>query len=90
MAEHVEALERRIAALAARRDALKAQARKRERALELRRKILVGSLVLSRWPTGSVPEEWRRVLDEYLTRPHDRALFALAVAEAEKAHGRPA
>jgi hypothetical protein len=54
MDERVAALEQRIAALAAGRDALE---RRRERAADLRRKILVGALVLSRWPAGTLPNE---------------------------------
>lgn len=71
-------LERPIAALTARRDATRARARKRERAQDLRRKILLGALVLSQWPDGKPPAEWREVLDRYLTRPHDRRLFPLS------------
>ena len=53
-----EGLERRIAALAARRDALQARFRKRERAEDLRRKILVGAIVVKGWPNGEPPAEW--------------------------------
>jgi hypothetical protein len=76
----VEGLERRIAALAARRDALRAQTRKRERAEDLRRKIVLGALVMSRWTDGQMPDEWRRALDRYLSRPRDRLLFSLGGA----------
>lgn len=75
--DRADELQRRIAALTARRDATRARARKRERAQDLRRKILLGTLVLSQWRSGQPPAEWRAVLDRYLTRPHDRALFAL-------------
>jgi hypothetical protein len=73
----VEELERRVAALTARRDAVQARVRRRERADDLRRKVLVGACVLARWPDGGMPDDWRRVLDGYLTRPHDRRLFGL-------------
>jgi hypothetical protein len=89
MRDRVEALDRRIAALAAQRDALTARERQRARVADLRRKILVGALVLSRWPAGAVPEEWRQALDAYLTRSHDRALFGFEAAGSEKAHERP-
>jgi hypothetical protein len=82
----LDALEQRIAALAARRDALKARERKRERAEDLRRKILVGALVLAQWPNGEPPAEWLRVLDQQLTRAHDRALFGLEVTKCEREH----
>jgi hypothetical protein len=71
-------LEERIAALSARREAVRARVRKRERADDLRRKVLVGALVLARWPEGRMPEEWRRALGAYLIRPRDRRLFGLA------------
>jgi hypothetical protein len=70
-------LERRVAMLTARRDGTRARARKRERAQDLRRKILLGALVLSQWKDGEPPAEWREVLNRYLTRPHDRRLFKL-------------
>lgn len=70
-------LERRVAALTARRDAVRARVRRRERADDLRRKVLVGACVLARWPEGGMPDEWRRVLDAFLTRSHDRRLFGL-------------
>jgi hypothetical protein len=86
----LDALEERIAALAARRDAVRARERKRERAQDLRRKILVGALVLARWGTGPVPEDWRRALDQYLARPQDRALFGLAQRDRPSAAPPPA
>lgn len=89
MRDRVDALDRRIATLAAQRDVLTARERRRARAADLRRKILLGAVVLSRWPAGTVPDEWRRVLDAYLMRPHDRALFGLSVADDGKQHGRP-
>jgi hypothetical protein len=75
----LDALEQRIAALTARRDAVRARERQRERAEDLRRKILVGALVLAQWPNGEPPAEWRRALDQRLTRAHDRRLFRLDV-----------
>jgi hypothetical protein len=81
----LDALEQRITTLAARRDAVRARERKRERAEDLRRKILLGALVLARWAPGPVPEDWRRALDQYLTRPRDRALFGLAAHDAPSA-----
>lgn len=82
-------LERRIATLTARRDAARARARKRERAQDLRRKILLGALVLSQWPDAVPPPEWRAVLDSYLTRLHDRRLFRLCVTADRMASDAP-
>lgn len=62
----------------------KAEARKREivqkatRAQDTRRKILVGSFFLQRAATEEQKEKLRSLLDPYLTRLDDRALFALA------------
>jgi hypothetical protein len=78
-------LERRVAMLTARRDAARARDRKGERAQDLRRKIVLGALVLSQWPDHQPTAEWRAVLDHYLTRPHDRRLFGLF--EAKALHG---
>jgi hypothetical protein len=86
----LDTLERRIAALTAQREAVRARQRKQERADDLRRKVLVGALVLARWPEGRVPEEWRRALDGYLTRPHDRRLFSLTESpEPDERHEAP-
>ena len=68
----------------------KAEARKREivqkatRAQDTRRKILVGSFFLQRAATEEQKEKLRSLLDPYLTRLDDRALFALApLADSE-------
>lgn len=76
-------LEQRIAALAARRDALRSRQRQRERAADLRRKILVGAVVMKGWPNGEPPAEWRGVLDQHLARTHDRQLFGLQASTAQ-------
>ena len=53
-------------------------AAKRNRQAELRRKILVGAIVLSRVEQGRISEsDLRGWLDEGLTRREDRALFGL-------------
>lgn len=87
-------LEERIASLQERLQQLKAQQQRvtaRQRALEsrrnrkmdTRRKILVGSIVLARVAQGRIPEsELRAWLDEALTRPDDRELFDLAAGQA--------
>lgn len=90
----LDTLERRIAALTALREAVRARQRKQERADDLRRKVQAGALVLARWPEGRapdrIPEEWRRALDDYLTRPHDRRLFGLTTSpEPDERHEAP-
>lgn len=72
----------RIAQLEARKKALQARLSKQERAVDTRRKVLLGALVLQRLETGHDPEftrrlsDWlRRELPGFLIRENDRALF---------------
>lgn len=72
----------RIAQLEARKKALQARLSKQERAIDTRRKVLLGALVLQRLETGTDPEFTRRLSDwlkrelpGFLTRENDRALF---------------
>lgn len=82
-------LVRRVAALAARHARAEARARVRERGVSLRRKILVGAVVIAGWPDGEPPAAWRAALDHYLTRPHDRLLFRLGDAEDRRPYSPP-
>ncbi|MCZ8308659.1 MAG: hypothetical protein O9336_18675 [Microcystis sp. LE19-98.1E] len=72
----------RIAQLEARKKALQARLTKQERAVDTRRKVLLGALVLQRLETGHDPEFTRRLSDwlkrelpGFLIRENDRALF---------------
>lgn len=72
----------RIAQLEARKKALQARLSKQERAVDTRRKVLLGALVIQRLETGHDPEftrrlsDWlRRELPGFLIRENDRALF---------------
>lgn len=72
----------RIAQLEARKKALQARLTKQERAVDTRRKVLLGALVLQRLETGHDPEFTRRISDwlkrelpGFLIRENDRALF---------------
>jgi len=72
----------RIAQLEARKKALQARLSKQERAVDTRRKVLLGALVLQRLETSNDPEftrrlsDWlRRELPGFLIRENDRALF---------------
>jgi len=85
LAERIETLQERLAHLKARQ--VRAEARKRalqsrrERAVDTRRKILVGAIVLARVDQGRTPEsDLRQWLDEGLTRKDDRLLFDLTPA----------
>lgn len=72
----------RIAQLEARKKALQARLTKQERAVDTRRKVLLGALVLQRLENGHDPEFTRRLSDwlkrelpGFLIRENDRALF---------------
>lgn|GEM_PF-311372 len=76
-------IEQRLAELDAQRSALKARLSKTERNNDMRRKVLIGSLVLRYLETSDDQEfskqlgEWlRRELPGFLTRDNDKALFA--------------
>jgi hypothetical protein len=65
--------------LAARIQLLEAAEKTRERKKDVRRKILLGALVLERLRQGDPKaESLRAELDGYLTRDNDRALFELS------------
>lgn len=75
-------IEQRLAELEAQRSALKARLSKTERNNDMRRKVLIGSLVLHHLETSEDQEfstqlgEWlRRELPAFLTRDNDKALF---------------
>ena len=76
----IDALEQRLKQLKAKQQRSEARQRslesKRARRNELRRKILVGAVVLAKVEQGGFQQatlqEW---LDDALTRPGDRALF---------------
>lgn len=83
----METIEKKIAALTTKLEQAKAQkklieARKRaaaskiERSRDTRRKILIGAAVLANLETGEIKKKsLLGMLDAYLTRPDDRALF---------------
>jgi hypothetical protein len=72
----------------ARKRALESQ---RERKLETRRRILVGTLVIAKARQGEIdPSQLRAWLDGALTRTDDRALFNLPALPAEAASVDPA
>lgn len=83
--EQIANLEQRLRQLKARQQKTIARQRtfesQRERKNDTRRKILIGAIVLARVNQGRLAEtELRAWLDEALTRPDDRALFALSGA----------
>lgn len=84
--ERIEALETRLRQLKVQHQRREARARtvaaRRARGAELRRKILVGAIVLAKVEEGVLDEAvLRGWLDAALTREDDRALFELAQIE---------
>ena len=67
--------------------ALEARNKEAERKADTRRKVIAGALALEHFEANRDSEFGRimfRLLDEYVVRPHDRALFeVLANADAE-------
>ena len=75
-------IKQRLAELEAQRSALKARLSKTERNNDMRRKVLIGSLVLHNLETSDDPSfskqlcDWlRRELPGFLKRDNDKALF---------------
>lgn len=83
IADRIDTLERRLKALKTQQQRLEARNRatkaRRDRREELRKKIVVGAVVLSKVERGEIEEKvllgW---LEGALTREEDRALFGLA------------
>lgn len=87
-------IEQRLAELDAQRATLKARLSKQERAIDTRRKVLLGALVLHRLESSNDPDftrrlsDWlRRELPDFLTRDGDKELFADLLKE--QAGGEP-
>lgn len=77
-AEKLDALKRKRAELDAQIQAVSARQREAERKADTRRKILAGALALEhaeKNPESEFAKKLFRLLDEYVTRPHERALF---------------
>jgi hypothetical protein len=80
--ERIQALEAKLKQLKTLQQRREAKARSvalhRSRRDELRRKILVGAIVLAKVADGSLDEAvLKKWLDPAVTRPEDRALFEL-------------
>lgn len=86
--DRIADLEKRLKqakALKQQRDAReRAAEKKRQRAEETRRKILVGAVILAKVERGEWPKErLREWMDQALTRADDRALFGLLTVPSE-------
>ena len=78
MTTQLEKLKLKEAQIKARIQNLEAGEKTRERKKETQRKILFGAYMLQRVKEGdAVALELKAMLDGYLTRDHDRALFEL-------------
>jgi hypothetical protein len=74
----VTALPKVMHKCAAQLKALEAREKQAERKADTRRKVIAGALALEHFEKNSDSEFGRtlfRLLDEYVVRPHDRALF---------------
>ncbi len=83
----VEALRQRAQKARARLELAESKLRKREKSEALRRKILLGAWLLSKFENGRrpLPEPWAADLSAWLTRPDDRALFEVMLANVPAA-----
>jgi hypothetical protein len=80
--DRISAAEERLKKLKAERQRKEAQKRaleaKKKRSQETRELLLIGAVVKGRLKRGLWPEDkFRKMLDEDLTRDHDRAVFGL-------------
>lgn len=88
--ERIEALEQRLKQEKAKRQKIEARKRtaegKQRRAEDTRRKVLIGAAILAKLEDGQYTEErLRGLMDAFLTRPADRALFGLDGSEGSEA-----
>jgi len=77
MASKLEQLKKKQAQLTAQIKDVEAREKEKERKLETRRKILVGSFYLDKAKENGSIDQLKNELDSYLTRKDDRALFDL-------------
>ena len=80
--EQISTLQERLKQLKLRQQRTEARKRafdaQREKKAETRRQFVAGAVILAKVREGMLPEsQFRRWLDEALTRPDDRALFDL-------------
>ncbi len=80
----LEKLEKRKADIQRKIQRIKSAESKKKRQEETRRKILLGSAVLSRIKKGEWPEDkMLAMMNEYLTKDRDRELFSLGPVSKE-------
>ena len=72
-----ERLEKRIEAIKARLQSIKAREKSSVRKIDLRRKILIGAYYLEEATKNNNMDEIKKVMDKFLTKNNDRILFGL-------------
>ena len=80
-------LKAKMAELAAQAQALEARAKENDRKADTRRKVIAGALAIEHMDKNGASEFGKvmlRLLDEYVTRPADRALFPALPHPAQK------
>lgn len=85
----VEKLREKKAQLDAKIKGIEARERQQTRKHDTRRKIIAGALALHHMeknPEDSFSKKLSRLLDEYVTRPHERKLFGLPPLPDEAEH----
>lgn len=75
--EKIEKLKSKQAVLKALLELLEYRAKTKERKLETRHKILVGSYFIEKYTNKNEYDELVKLMDEYLTRESDRNVFGL-------------
>ncbi|BBO86728.1 hypothetical protein DSCO28_72940 (plasmid) [Desulfosarcina ovata subsp. sediminis] len=74
----IDDLERRIKQLQAQKSAEEARLKKKKRADDTRKKVLVGALILEKSEKEGTMDELLKQLDGFLVRKNDRILFGLS------------
>jgi hypothetical protein len=94
--DRLDLLRRKRDQLDAQMRALEARNKQAERKADTRRKVIAGALALEHFEANRDSQFGRimfRLLDEYVVRPHDRALFDFLPApnssDAQTAAGKP-
>ncbi|PZO20879.1 MAG: hypothetical protein DCF25_05865 [Leptolyngbya foveolarum] len=93
MATKLDRLIEKEAQLKAQIQQAKATERTLEKKRDTRRKVLIGAAVMARVESGRWPQaDLLKMMDGFLTRPNERELFELDVAEtaSTEASGKPA
>ena len=73
----IEKLKKKQEVLKARIQLIENREKAKERKLDTRKKILVGSYFIEKYSEDKKEEELTKVMDQYLTRQSDRKVFGL-------------